>query len=69
VATAAMSVMLSMTSGAAAGLMSWRVWFHDKKPRVMCRLVSLPQPTNGMESVGGVARSTPALAQLGQESP
>jgi hypothetical protein len=43
VATAAMSVMLSMTSGAAAGLMSSRISFHDKKPRVVWCLVSVPQ--------------------------
>jgi hypothetical protein len=43
VATAAMSVMLPMKSGAAAGLMSWRVWFHNKKPAVVCCLVSVLQ--------------------------
>ena len=35
VATAAMSVMLLMMAGAAAGLMSSRIWFQDKKPRVV----------------------------------
>ena len=35
VATAAMSVMLPMRSGAAAGLLSGRIWLHDKKPRVV----------------------------------
>ena len=59
VATAAMSVMLLMTAGAAAGLMSSRIWLHDMKPRVVSVLGMGYPICPG--SAGRVRRPSPSL--------